>query len=114
MVAMKQFRSRVLRAMGSLIAVVVIAAAVFAVIGRERVWRQFGSADLGPVDFASLQRRTTPNDALVCDPEHCTAKADIAAPVYAMPAAALSALFQQAIAGEPQLEKVAADAPQLS
>ncbi|MDF2974968.1 MAG: hypothetical protein K0R61_5418, partial [Microvirga sp.] len=35
--------------------------------GLERTWQGlFGSPDLGPVEFATLRRRTTPNDALIC------------------------------------------------
>ena len=36
----------------------------------------FGSPDLGPVAFETLQRRATPNDALACPPGLCAAAAD--------------------------------------
>jgi hypothetical protein len=33
--------------------------------GPERAWRLLGPADLGPVDFETLQRRPRPTDALL-------------------------------------------------
>jgi hypothetical protein len=57
--------------------------------GIGRFWSLFGPADQGPVDFATLQRRNTPNDALVCPSWLCRAAPDIAAPLYALPAADL-------------------------
>ena len=38
------------------------------VYGPERVWERFVPIDLGPVDFASLQRSVSPNDALAATP----------------------------------------------
>jgi uncharacterized protein (DUF1499 family) len=71
--------------------------------GMDRAWRGFfGSPDLGPVDFATLVRRPTPNDALACQPGICPgAKSDIDAPVYPVPAAGLRAIIAQAAASEP-------------
>ncbi|MFO1147897.1 MAG: DUF1499 domain-containing protein [Alsobacter sp.] len=54
--------------------------------GIGRFWGLFGAADQGPVDFATLVRRRTPNDALVCPSWLCQATPDIAAPLYALPA----------------------------
>jgi uncharacterized protein (DUF1499 family) len=71
--------------------------------GMDRAWRGFfGSPDLGPVDFATLVLRPTPNDALVCPPGLCPgAKPDIDAPVYPIPAASLRAAIAQAATSEP-------------
>jgi hypothetical protein len=57
--------------------------------GIGRLWGLFGPVDQGPVDFATLERRNTPNDALVCPSWLCRAAPDIAAPLYELPADAL-------------------------
>ncbi|MBB4303701.1 uncharacterized protein (DUF1499 family) [Rhodobium orientis] len=50
----------------------------------DRLWQRLaGPADQGPVKFASLQRRPTPNDALACSPGACAVKVDIELPFYA-------------------------------
>jgi uncharacterized protein (DUF1499 family) len=42
--------------------------------------------DIEPVDFQALQRRTSPNDALICAAGHCpNAKPDREARIFAMP-----------------------------
>ena len=97
-----------------LIVVLVIAAAVlfaaaFLILGPERIWAQFGPADLGEVDFATLQRRDTPNDALACLPQFCAARADVEAPVFDRPFAEVFLAIQDAVVHEPGLEQVAAD-----
>lgn len=61
------------------------AAAVLLTAGPERLWETFGPADLGDVDFATLQRRDTPNEALACLPEFCAAEADMPALITAKP-----------------------------
>jgi uncharacterized protein (DUF1499 family) len=83
-----------------------IGVAGFLIIGPARIWSLFGPADLGPVTFETLQRRSTPNDALACPPEVCSAKADIVPPVFAVSAAGLADAFDKAIASEPRLTLV--------
>jgi hypothetical protein len=83
--------------------------AAFFAVGPERVWAWFGPADLGDVDFASLQRRQTPNDALACLPGICRAPADLAAPQIGLPIGKALALVRAALVLEPRLEEVAAD-----
>jgi len=69
---------RFLKAVAVLIlALILLATAAFFILGPERLWSQFGPSDLGDVDFATLVRRDTPNDALACLPEFCAAKADL-------------------------------------
>lgn len=87
-----------------------LAAAAFVVIGPERVWSLFGPADLGEVDFATLSRRATPNDALACLPALCAAQADVAAPEFQRPFADVFRAVQDAVVHEPGLEQVGADA----
>lgn len=88
----------------------VLAAAALTLGAFLTAWPRFVPADLGEVDFASLQRRETPNDALACNPPFCAAKVDLAAPVFARPQPEIFRAVQQALAGEPRVEEVAADA----
>jgi uncharacterized protein (DUF1499 family) len=94
-----------------LAALAVLAVVAFLVVGPERVWGVFGPADLGPVDFARLERRGSPNDALACPEGFCGgARAEIPSPVFAMDARALAAAMERALASESRLERVAVDA----
>ena len=89
------------------IAIVVLAVvAGFCVVGPERIWALAGPADLGPVDFKTLARRKSPNDALACPPDLCTAKSDIAPPVFAVSGPELEATFTRVLASEPHVERV--------
>ena len=65
--------------------------------------------DLGPVDFDTLMRRTSPNDALVCASDHCpNAKPDWIAKAYDMaPTELLSRLTKVALA-EPRTQQLEA------
>jgi uncharacterized protein (DUF1499 family) len=84
-------------------------------LGPARIWDLFGPADLGPVDFARLERRSSPNDALACPEGMCgAARVDIVTPVFAMDARALRAAMTRALAAEPDLQRVAADADALA
>ena len=88
------------------IIVIVIAAAgfgAFYLYGPERLWARSGPADLGDVDFATLVRRNTPNDALSCRAVLCAAKADVDAPVYSLSAGDLFYKVQQAVAQEQRM-----------
>ena len=94
----------------ALAALLLLAAGAMLLIGPERLWARFGPPDLGPVDFATLQRRDTPNDALACLPEFCAAAADMPALVTTRPAADVVRAVQEVVAQEPAVEQVAADA----
>ena len=82
---------------------------VFELAGPDHVWSLVGPADLGPVDFKILQRRTTANDALACPANLCQAKADIASPEFTGGAQDLRQAFTRAISNEPRLVQVAGD-----
>ena len=84
------------------------------VIWPERVWGLFGNPDLGPVDFATLERRSTPNDALVCPPDICTAPSDIPAPVYAVSPQRLRQELDVILASELRMTSVESDAAALT
>lgn len=67
----------------------------------------FGPADLGPVDFASLSRRKTPNDALACPPDLCRGTpVDFVPPVYPVSGEALRRIVAEVAAQEPRTELV--------
>jgi uncharacterized protein (DUF1499 family) len=89
-----------------LLLLAVLGVAGFLIAGPERIWGLFGPPDLGPVSFETLQRRSTPNDALACPADVCSAKADIVPPVFAVSAAELARAFDKAIASEPRLALV--------
>jgi len=98
----------------SSVLVVVAAAAIavlaaFFIVGPERIWALFGPADLGPVTFETLKRRSSPNDSLACPPNICTAKSDVTPPVFALSAPELARVFAKVIASEPTVEQVALD-----
>ncbi len=81
----------------------------FLLAGPERIWSLFGPPDLGPVEFETLARRTTPNDALACPPGICQAQSDVTPPEYAVTAADLRAAFAKVISAEPRITAVATD-----
>ncbi len=91
------------------VAGIAAAIAVFALVGPERVWGAFGPADLGDVEFETLTRRTSPNDALACPSGLCAATVDIVTPTFMMPAQALRDAFVRAIASEQRLVRVASN-----
>lgn len=95
--------------------VVLVAAGAFFIAGPERIWARFGPADLGEVDFATLVRRDTPNDALACTPPFCgAASGEVEAPILDMPAPEAFRLVEGSLAGEPRLVQVARDDGQLA
>ena len=102
---MKRWAFRV----GGTLIVIALLFGTFLVVGSERVWTLFGPADLGPISFETLVRRTSPNDALACPADICKAKSDVAPPEFAMNAHDLRLAFGKAIGSEPRLLEVAPD-----
>jgi len=78
----------------------------FVLIGPERIWSMLGPADLGPVDFETLERRKSPNDALACPPRLCKAESDLEAPIFAVDAKGLRAAMAKVIASEPRISAI--------
>jgi uncharacterized protein (DUF1499 family) len=94
----------------SLVAIVpIVAVAGVWLLGPERLWTLFGPADLGPVRFETLERRSTPTDALACPPSLCPAMADIFPPVFPVDVASLRKAFARALATERRLTLVDID-----
>jgi uncharacterized protein (DUF1499 family) len=95
--------------LAAIAAVAIVVLAAFFIAGPERIWSLFGPADLGPVTFDTLIRRTSPNDALACPPGICTAKSDVTPPIFAISGPELEKAFAKVIASEPRVELVASD-----
>jgi len=89
---------------------IVAAAAAYALLEKHPVYgvyyglaKRTGSRlDIGPADWATLNRHDTPNDALVCPAGHCpNAKADEEPKIYPMPPSELLARVKQIALAEP-------------
>jgi uncharacterized protein (DUF1499 family) len=66
--------------------------------------------DIGPVDFATLTRHTTPNDALVCPAARCPkAKPDSEPKIYPMMAGDLLARIKKIALAEPDTSELSCD-----
>lgn len=68
-----------------------------------RIWSLLGPADLGSIDFATLERRTSPNDALACPADFCLAKADIEPPIFLIDPPGLRMAMRQVLTSETRL-----------
>lgn len=91
-------------------ALLAIAAGAVWLLGFERLWVIVaGPPDLGPVTFESLTRRSSPNDALACPADVCSAKADLVPPIFAIPARDLRVALGRVIASEPDVSLTDAD-----
>jgi uncharacterized protein (DUF1499 family) len=63
--------------------------------------------DIGPVDWATLRRHPTPNDALVCPAAHCpNAKPDWEPKIYAMAPGDLRARLKKIALAEPNTNEL--------
>jgi uncharacterized protein (DUF1499 family) len=95
---------------GAVVAVLTaISASVILMVGPEWIWSLFGPPDLGPVAFETLERRTTPNDALACPPHFCKATSDLVPPLFAVDAGGLRTAMGKVIASEPRITLVHSD-----
>lgn len=68
------------------------------------------SADTALVDFATLERSTTPNDTLACPPGLCSAKTDFVTEPVSLPAQELAAKVTATLLAEPRTELMMQDA----
>lgn len=75
----------------------VVATGAFLIYGPERTWALFAPADLGPVEFDSLVRRETPNDALAAS-SGLAEDADVELPTYEADAASVMDAVDRRIA----------------
>lgn len=90
-----------------LIAVLAIAG-LFVFYGREKTWSLVaGPADLGRVEFETLERLKTPNDALVAPRALVRAPVDAEPPVFAVSRDVLRDKVLAILAEEPLAVKVA-------
>ncbi len=98
---------------GFLLTVSLVAGAL-TLVGPDRIWRVFGSPDLGPVTFETLVRRIAPNDALACLPGICNARIDFDSPIFPVAARDLQVALAKVIESEPRVSRVAADEANLT
>jgi uncharacterized protein (DUF1499 family) len=89
-----------------LVALAALLAAAFWSLGPERVWSLFGPADLGPVAFETLERRSSPTDALACPSGFCAAESDIHPPIYPVDVDTLRKAFARALLTERLVTRV--------
>lgn len=66
--------------------------------------------EVAPFDFANITRRGTPNDFLACRPSFCQVEVDVAPPILAIPLERLTLAWERAIAAEPRVVLLRADA----
>ena len=93
-----------------LIAIVGIAVAVAALILEGSTLESvFKVGDVPVVDFATLQRDSTPNQYLLCPATLCTTQTDGAAPVFDMPVEKLQASWDAMIAEQPRVQVLRRD-----
>jgi uncharacterized protein (DUF1499 family) len=90
-------------------AMAAVGAGVFVLIGPMKIWGWLGPADLGPVVFETLTRRTSPNDALACPVGLCASKGDMVPSLFKGSGRELRVAFAKVIASEPSVERVASD-----
>ena len=83
-------------------------------IGPGAIWTLFGSPDLGPVEFGTLARRSTPNDSLAAAPDLCPARSDVLPPEFAADAKMLRTVFGTMLTSEANVERVATDDAELT
>lgn len=83
--------------------------AAFWIMGPERVWAFFGPADLGPVAFETLERRSGPTDALACPSGFCDIDGDIYPPVYPVDVPTLRKAMARALMTERLVTRVDID-----
>lgn len=66
----------------------------------------FGPPDQGGVDFATLRRAGSPNDALACPEVICSTRIDIATPVYPVTGKELRMIVRDVARGQPRTQLV--------
>ena len=91
--------------LAGLIILVAASVLVFRLAGPELLWEFFGPADLGDVEFETLERRTTPNDALACPGSLC-GQSDMLPPIFSVDAGDLRKAMRKALMGERRLTLV--------
>lgn len=98
---------RIFKAVGLLLASLVLLFGVMGLFGFEKLWRFAGPADMGPVVWEGLKKGPKPNQALVCPKGLCNdADMDRESPVYAVDGTALKAALLKAVENERDLKRV--------
>lgn len=96
-----------------LLAIVAVAAAVIVAwlaVGREESLELvFGPITPTKIDFATLSKKPSPNQYLVCPPDLCAARPDAESPVYEVSATALRDAWRAVALSAPRVTETAAD-----
>jgi uncharacterized protein (DUF1499 family) len=105
-----------MKTLAVIIALLILAAAIGYILLEKRpgYGAYYGLAkltgsrlDIGPVNFATLTRHATPNDALVCPARHCpNAKPDAEPKTYSMAPAELLARLKRIALAEPNTSEL--------
>lgn len=66
--------------------------------------------DVGPMDLRTIDRATSPNDALACPMGTCKAEGDLESPVFRVTREKLMIHAKQVIAGQSRIKLIASDA----
>ena len=99
----RSWGGRILVAFGwllGLIAALVLAVALYIYLpgGRDRLEARFTVPAYAPVDFATMRKDGKPHSFLIAPAGLGVEKPDVAAPVFALPAAEVAAIWRQQIA----------------
>src|SRR5690348_7295794 len=86
------------------IAGIAIAFATLILEGQTLETVIFPVGEVPVIDFATLQRKPTPNQYLLCPAAMCLAQTDGAAPVYNVPVSKLQVAWDQMLAEQPRVE----------
>jgi hypothetical protein len=91
-----------------LIVVLAVVTAVVLAVGRERSLEVvFGPIEQPEIDFATLVRKPTPNQYLMCPPGACAAETEAESPVFDLPARELEALWLAMVVRQPRTVQTA-------
>ncbi len=96
------------------VALALLGAAGAAWFGKAELWAKLlGPVHREPVDFATLRKRPSPNQFLVCPPDLCREPGDLAAPSFAHSAEELRDRWLARIGELPRVTLLAGDPDRL-
>ena len=103
-------RSTFLVIICGLVALCAVYGALVAIKGRKGALATvFGPIDRQPVDFATLQLKSSPNQYLVCPEGFCAAQAHTTAPTFSVPVSELQTALLEVVAAQPSTEIIASN-----
>lgn len=101
---------RLANSIKAIVSLIVLLPLLVVVLGREKSLEVvFGTLEVTPVDFATLQLSPKPNQFLVCPPGYCAAKPHMLSPTFDGSADDLRQRWMKMLAAQPRIESGAAD-----